>query len=139
LAADPGPPLRVAAWDGAGFTARKGSLYDTILRTAGAINVINEPPAASYGTPDAEVLLLAAPDLIVQGAPGRRREGLRQDVARHPIVRKYWRDRTLILSPSLIVCGTPMSAQAAIDIRRQMRAMLAAVQVPLPFAHKDGP
>src|SRR3989344_9174325 len=36
LARDPGPPLRVVAWDGGGFSASKGSLYNAVLEAAGA-------------------------------------------------------------------------------------------------------
>ena len=42
LGAERGPPLRVAAWDGAGFSASPVSLYDTLLKAAGARNVTAE-------------------------------------------------------------------------------------------------
>lgn len=126
LARDPGPPIRVAAWDGGGFNARAGSLYDAVLRAAGAVNVAADPRVAGHGAPDAELLLATAPALLVQGAPGfRRRGGLGDDVARHPLVRRLWRGRTLVIRPAYYDCGTPFAADAAIALRTELRAAAA--------------
>lgn len=133
LARDPAPPLRVAAWDGSGFSAQPGSLYDAVLGAAGAINVANLPPANGYGRPDTEVLLAAAPQLLIQG--GYDRMGLRENIAHHPLVRRFWgRDRTLVIKQSYYLCGTPSIADAALKLRDQMRAAMAAARTPLPFA-----
>jgi len=133
LARDRGPPIRVAAWDGGGFSAGKGSLYDLVLRTAGAVNVANEPPASAYGRPDVEVLLAAAPQLLLQG--GYEGGSLRENVARHPLVRRYWgRERTLVVRQAYYSCGTPMIADAALTLRTELRRKLAAARTPLSFA-----
>lgn len=134
LARRPGPPLRIAAWDGAGFNAGAGTLYDALLRAAGAVNVVDDPRFAGAGVPDAELLLEAAPSLIVQGGVSDRRS-LRADTAYHPVVRRYWgRDRTLTVKPAFYVCGTPMVTRAAIALRAALRARAAAARTPLPFA-----
>lgn len=127
-------PVRVAAWDGAGFSAEKGSLYDAVLGAAGAINLADVPPASSYGEPDAEVLLAAAPELLLQGAPGSSRPGLRDDVAHHPLVRRYWADRTVTVRPAIYFCGTPFVADGARMLRGQIQAAAARPHSPLPFA-----
>ncbi|WBO21491.1 ABC transporter substrate-binding protein [Sphingomonas abietis] len=127
-------PVRVAAWDGAGFSAEKGSLYDAVLGAAGAINLADEPPASSYGAPDAEVLLAAAPELLLQGAPGSGHPGLRDDVAHHPLVRRYWADRTVAVRPSVYFCGTPFAADGARMLRAQIQDAAARPHPPLPFA-----
>lgn len=133
LALDRGPAIRVAAWDGGGFSAGKGSLYDLILQTAGAVNVANLPPASGYGRPDVEVLLATAPQLLLQG--GYEGGSLRENVARHPLVRRYWGpSRTLVVPSGYYACGTPMVADAALLLRRQLRQKLATVQTPLTFA-----
>jgi iron complex transport system substrate-binding protein len=135
LARDPGPPLRVAAWDGAGFSARPGSLYDEVLRAAGVTNVANAPPASGYGKPDTEVLLLTAPTLLVKGAGLGRPPGLRENVERHPVVRRFWDGaRTVTLRPAYYICGTPLVAEAALHLRAELRAAAAGVRAPLPFA-----
>jgi iron complex transport system substrate-binding protein len=89
LARHPGPPLRVAAWDGSGFAAGPGSLYDTVLRLAAAINVAADPALARSGAPDTELLLAKAPALLVRGSSDDR-DGLRADIAGNPLVRQYW-------------------------------------------------
>lgn len=135
LAHDPGPPLRVAAWDGAGFNASEGSLFNAVLEAAGAINVANRPPASIYGRPDVEVLLQTAPTLLVQGAGLGRAPGLRDNIERHPLIRRYWDGaRTLTVRQAYYVCGTPLVADAAIQLRAELRASAARVKTPLPFA-----
>ncbi|MET0248349.1 MAG: ABC transporter substrate-binding protein [Sphingobium sp.] len=135
LARDRGPPLRVAAWDGAGFNARDGSLFNTVLEAAGAVNVANRPPATGYGRPDVEVLLQTAPDLLVKGAGLGRKPSLRDNVERHRLVRRYWDGaRTLTIRQAYYQCGTPMVADAAMTLRRELRAAAAQTTAPLPFA-----
>ena len=134
LRTERGPPLRVAAWDGAGFSAAPGSLYDTLLEAAGARNVTAQTQGLGGSTPEVEKLIATAPQLLVAGAPAFQRPALQTDVARHPLVRRYWSDRTLILPLSAYQCGTPFSADAALSLRDQMRAKLVQARTPLPFA-----
>jgi iron complex transport system substrate-binding protein len=134
LAKDRGVPIRVAAWDGSGFSAAKGSLYDAVLGAAGAVNVGVEPPASAYGSPDTEVLLTSAPALLVKGA-GDDAMSLRENVARHPLVRYYWgKDRTLVIRQADYFCGTPLIGDAILRLRRDLRRTAAAARSPLPFA-----
>jgi iron complex transport system substrate-binding protein len=137
LAAHPAPPLRVAAWDGAGFAARPGSLYDAILRAAGARNVAAAGPDG--GAPSLETLLAAAPELLVEGEPGFERPGLRSAVIDNPLVRRYWGDRIVITPAPYYVCGTPFSAEGARRLRDALRAAAARARTPLPFARSAAP
>ena len=139
LAAEKGPPLRVAAWDGAGFSASPGSLYDTLLKAAGARNVTAQTQGPGGSPPEVEKLIATAPQLLVAGAPVFQRPGRQTEVAHHPLVRRYWSDRTLILPLSAYNCGTPFSADAALSLRDQMRARLAQAKTSLPFAPKAAP
>lgn len=132
---DPAPRLRVASWDRIGFSAAKGTLQDAILEAAGARNVANEPPASGYGEPDAEVLLLTAPALLVQGSPFAHQPSLGDMIEQHRIVRRYWgKERTLTVPQAYYVCGTPQIADAIVSLRSQMRRAAAAARTPLPFA-----
>jgi iron complex transport system substrate-binding protein len=126
------PPLRVAAWDGAGFSARPGTLYDAVLRAAGARNVANEA-AALKGAPDVETLLAIAPDLLVEGEPGFERPGRRTDVLDNPTIRRFWGRRTVVVPQSSYLCGTPFSADAAVRLRRELQAARMRAETPLPF------
>ena len=134
LARDRAPPLRVAAWDGAGFSAQPGSLYAAILAAAGARNVADGTGVFAPGTPEVEALLAAAPQLLIEGLPAFEPPGRRSDLAHHPLVRRFWGDRMLVVPQAAYACGTPFSAQAARDLRDQMRAKLALARTPLPFA-----
>ena len=135
LARDPGPPLRVVAWDGGGFSAGKGSLYNAVLEAAGAVNIANEPPVSRYNRPDTEVLLVAAPTLLVKGAGVRPEYGMRENIERHPLVRRYWDGaRTVAISPAYYTCGTPKITKAAIRLRAELRAAVRQVRALLPFA-----
>jgi iron complex transport system substrate-binding protein len=131
------PPLRVAAWDGAGFSARPGSLYDAVLQAAGARNVADQKGVLK-GAPDVETLLATAPDLLVEGEPGFERPGRRTDGLDNPTIRRFWGRRTVVVPQSSYLCGTPFSAEAAVRLRREMQAARQRAQAPLPFASGAG-
>ena len=145
LARRPALPLRVAAWDGSGFAAGPGSLYDTMLRLAGATNIAADPRLTSMGltsmvtragTPDTELLLAEAPALLVRGGD-EDRDGLRADIAGNPLVRKYWaKDRTVTIDQATYVCGTPFVADEALRLRARLQAAAAAAHTPLPFERR---
>ena len=131
LAAAPGPPLRVAAWDGAGFSATPGSMYDALLRAAGARNVAGENGVLSAGAPDVETLLAVSPDLLVRGEP--EYPGRRTDVADNPTIVRLWKGRTVIISPIYYACGTPFSVDGALRLREAMRSASARPRPSLPL------
>ncbi|MFD1959458.1 hypothetical protein ACFSHP_11005 [Novosphingobium panipatense] len=92
-------------------------------------------PASTYGRPDVEVLLAAAPTLLVKGAGTGRRAGLQDNVERHRLVQRYWDGaRTLTVRQSYYVCGTPFVADAISGLRGELQAAARQVQAPLPFA-----
>ena len=135
LAAHPGPPLRVAAWDGGGFAASAGSMYDALLRAAGARNVAAERGSpADGGGPSVEQLLAARPDLLVEGGPGSDYPGPRTAVLDNPIVRRLWGGRTVFLSARDYECGTPFSAAGALRLRDALRAETARPGPPPALA-----
>lgn len=134
LAAHPGPPVRVAAWDGGGFAAPPGSMYDALLQAAGARNVAAERggPVSGGGGPSVERLLAARPDLLVEGGPGGDYPGPRSAVLDNPTVRRLWGGRTVFLSARYYECGTPFSAAGAVRLRDEMRAKATRAR-PLQF------
>lgn len=139
LARDPGPPIRVVAWDQTGFSAGAGTLYDAILSAAGARNVVREPMSLSYRKPDIEVLLQAAPALLVRGSRDPRIAGLGDDVINHRLVRRFWGGgRTLSIRQAYYTCGTPMVGGAAMALRRQLR-QAASLTRPLAFQRDARP
>ncbi len=121
LAATPGPRVRVAAWDGGGFGAARGGLFDTVLTLAGADNIARD---ARRDGPDLEALLVADPDAIVTGGAAN---DLRANVAAHPVVRR-WGGRRVSVPASATFCGTPFLADAALALRRQLAAVAPAAR-----------
>jgi iron complex transport system substrate-binding protein len=127
------PALRVAAWDGAGFSAQPGSMYDALLRAAGAHNVANDRGVLASGAPDVETLLAIAPDLLIRGEPGSEPPGRRTDVVNNPVVLRVWGSRTVVVPQYDYVCGTPFSAAAALELRQEMLATLRRARGPVAF------
>lgn len=135
LAREPGPAIPVIAWDRSGFAAGEGTLYDVILRTAGAENLARALLAMSYRKPDVEVLLKANPELLVQGTMDAREASLGDDAVRHPLVRRFWGNRTVTIPQAAYICGTPMLGDVAARLRGQLRVVAAARPgPPVPFS-----
>jgi iron complex transport system substrate-binding protein len=124
LGRDPAPPLRVAAWDGGGFGASEGTLFNEVLAATGAVNVAGRPPANGYRRADTEVLLQAAPDVLIRGSAADGAPGRRAEFERHPVVRRFWGERrTVPLRQAWFGCGTPFAAEGARRLRNQLRAV----------------
>ena len=132
LARDPGPPIRVVAWDRTGFAAGEGTLYDAVLSAAGARNLARDPLLPRH--PDVETLLQANPAFLVQGSMDGNGASLGDNVRRHRLVRRYWADRTLFVPQAYYACGTPMVADAAIALRRQLRGPVDRAGPAVPRA-----
>jgi iron complex transport system substrate-binding protein len=118
LAATPGATPREAAWDGGGFAAPPGSMYEALLHTAGARSIAG-------GGGGVERLLAERPDLLIEDEPGAETPGLRTAVLDHPAVRRLWSDRIVVLPARSYQCGTPFSAEAALRLKAAMRAAMA--------------
>ena len=123
LARDPGPSVRVVAWDRSGFAAGRGSLYDAVLSAAGARNLARDAMATGGRRPDIEALLRMRPALLVQGSRGGDGASLGDDVSRHRLVRRLWEGRRVTVPQSWYACGTPMIGEAAARLRGRLRAI----------------
>lgn len=123
--------LRVAAWDGGGFSAGAGSLYGLLITLAGATDVAaaaGERP----GVPDIERLIALHPALLLGGGAYDQND-LRANVARSPLVRRIWGEkRTVAVHEASYICGTPFVADEAFKLRRKLEAAAGSAQQPLP-------
>ncbi|MDE2302657.1 MAG: ABC transporter substrate-binding protein [Sphingomonadales bacterium] len=132
LRRNPGPAVRVAAWDGGGFGAPRGSLFDTLITLTGAINVGADRASRPGAALDGEMLLARAPALILAGGGSDDRDALRSAIARGPLLRRFWGEgRIIAIAPADYACGTPWIADAALRLRARLAA---APHAPLPFA-----
>lgn len=136
LARQPSLRYTVVAWDRSGFSTGEETLQNAIFKAAGADNIANRPPVSGSGKPDTEVLIEAAPRILVQGSPFARAPSLGDNVEQHRVVRRFWtsQGRMLTVPQAYYVCGTPRIADAAARLRRDLLAASTAAEQPLPFA-----
>ena len=115
------PPriIRVAAWGEGGSIPGKGTMFDSILRAAGGINVANDgaPPYSSF---DVEQLLFARPDILAFASDIAETPGLNTELAQHPLLRKLYAGRTVTYPGALFSCGVVESADAAAALRASL-------------------
>ena len=115
----PGAP-RVAAWDGSGRLPPKGSLYDAVITAAGARNVGREPlPRGGFRM---EALLASRPDYLLHDNLVLATSGRQAELVGHPLVRRLYRDRQIVIAQEQFVCGNPATAEAALSLNRALRA-----------------
>lgn len=125
LAADPLPrPVRVVAWSGSGRVAGRGTLTDEIIRAAGGINIAAEAGDGG-GSFDAEALIAARPDAILQATGDWQTPSLNAGRAAHPLVQRLYRGRRIGYPGPLFDCGLPQSADAAAALHAAFRAIPA--------------
>jgi iron complex transport system substrate-binding protein len=119
------PPqnIRVAAWGEGGSIPGKGTMFDSILRAAGGVNIAASLSGA-YTSFDVEQLLLAHPDILAYASNITDTPGLNTDLARHPLILKLYSDRQVTYPAALYSCGVVESAGAAVALRASLlRAM----------------
>lgn len=123
LFAEPPPRARrIAVWDGGGPVPGRGTLFDAIVRAAGATNVSAGSGAASVSL-DLEELLALRPDALLQAAGDAGDRSLRGRAARHPLVRHLYPGRRIAYAEALYTCGLPQSADAALRLRHVLDAL----------------
>lgn len=123
LAAEkPIKPYVVAAWEGDTVPGKK-TLSNTIIETAGAINIAskgNNDRSASFGI---EQLLKAQPDILMYGADTLEKPSLKNAGITHPVVQKAWAGRQVTYPGAFYTCGAPQSADAARDLHDALAAI----------------
>jgi iron complex transport system substrate-binding protein len=119
----PRQTIRVAGWGGGGYVPGRGTLFDTILRAAGAQNIATR----GDGFYDVESLLAARPDVLAFGDDYADTPSLRADQNQHPVLMKFYSHRRITYPSALLGCGVPESAVAAAQLRA---TLLAAMRRP---------
>jgi len=106
-------PLRVVAWTGDGLVPGRGTLTDAIITAAGGINIGAKHADNSTASFGLEELLAARPDAIMQGMGSYDAPALRENVARHPLIKRFFAGRQIDYPDAYYACGLPQTAQAA--------------------------
>ncbi len=119
----PERPVRVVAWSGGSAVPGQGTLTNSIITAAGATNIAARPGAAvsSFGV---EELLAERPDLLLYGGSAIAKPSLLSDQAQHRAIRKLYAGRRISYADAAYTCGLPQSADAALDLRQAMDAMI---------------
>jgi iron complex transport system substrate-binding protein len=112
--------IRVAAWGEGGSVPGPGTLFDTILKAAGGINVAASADSAPYSAFGVEQLLAADPDVLAYASNITDSPGLNTDLAQHPLVLKHYSGRIITYPSALYSCGVVESANAAVALRADL-------------------
>jgi iron complex transport system substrate-binding protein len=119
--ARPAQSIRVMGWGGGGFVPGRLTLFNAVLQAAGGVNI-----AANDGYTDVEGLIAARPDVLAYGDDYIDTPSLRVDQNAHPVLLKLFGDRRIVYPAALFNCGVPQSAEAAMQLRRQLQAAMAS-------------
>lgn len=116
----PAHPVRVVAWDGGETVPGAATFANRIFQAAGAVNIAARP-GVTYTGFDVERLLQARPEALLYG--GGTRPLVQNDESRHRVIRRIFAGRRIAYPEVAFNCGLPQSAQAAVDLRRQLDAL----------------
>jgi iron complex transport system substrate-binding protein len=119
-ATQPPRKIRVAAWGEGGSIPGKGTMFDSILRAAGGVNIAASLDSGAYTSFDVEQLLLAHPDILAYASNIADTPGLNTDLARHPLILKLYSGRQVTYPAALYSCGVVESADAAVALRASL-------------------
>jgi iron complex transport system substrate-binding protein len=118
----PRRPISIVGWDGARTVPGKGTLFNAIVEAAGAVNL----GATAWGHHlrfDAEMLLVANPDLLAFGDATIAAPALHNMPLSLPLVNRVYAGREILYPELLYSCGLPQTADAAVQIRQMMLAV----------------
>jgi iron complex transport system substrate-binding protein len=116
------PPqnIRVAAWGEGGSIPGRGTMFDTILRAAGGVNIAASLDSGPYTSFDVEQLLMAHPDILAYASHITDTPGRNTDLALHPLILKLYSGRRVTYPSALYSCGVVESADAAVALRASL-------------------
>jgi iron complex transport system substrate-binding protein len=117
-------PLRAIGWSGAGEDVPGAdTLFNTILTTAGAVNIAARP-AGRRGF-DLEQVVRARPRLLLRGTSHAGDRSVRSGAADHPVLRALPGLAVIEYPESAWACGVPAAAGHALDLARKLSALRA--------------
>ena len=108
----PTRPFRVVLWTGDSVPGRQ-TLANTVIEAAGAVNIAatDSPFYDSFGV---EQLIAARPEALIYGHDDVARPSLTSEALQHRLVRRLYAGRQVSFPESLLNCGSPQSAKAAV-------------------------
>jgi iron complex transport system substrate-binding protein len=81
-----GPPLRVMSYDQLGYTAGSNTLFDDVVRAAGAANICAEQGIKGFAKINSEKILEWQPDFLITSANRGKEKSVRERLLEDPAV-----------------------------------------------------
>jgi iron complex transport system substrate-binding protein len=120
-ASAPKSPYRIVLWTGDSVPGT-GTLANTVIAASGAINIAARP-TPFYDSFGVEDLLKAGPEVLIFGHDDVSQPSLTQEALQHRLVRQRYTGREIAYPESLLNCGVPQSAKAAVLLRTAFQRM----------------
>lgn len=123
LAANPPPRRSVALYEPNGYTSGAGTLVDAIVAAAGLENIADRFGLVGTVQLPLELLVLAAPDLLVGGWDGHGAPALAEQIFMHPAYRALLGSADGVTVPApYTICGAPFTLEAARRLQAAARS-----------------
>ena len=123
LAAKPPPRRAVALYEPNGYTSGAGTLVDAIVAAAGLENVADRFGLVGTVQLPLELLVLAAPDLLVGGGDGHGAPALAEQIFVHPAYRALLGSAESMTVPGpYTICGAPFTLEVARRLQAAARS-----------------
>jgi iron complex transport system substrate-binding protein len=120
-------PMRAIGWSGAAEDVPgRDTLFDTILTTAGAVNIAAQPVGGSGF--DLERVLRQKPRLLLRGTAHDGERAVRSWAANHRVLQALPGLSTIEYSEGAWACGVPRAAGHALQLARELRALTESAQ-----------
>ncbi len=120
--ARPHDPVRVIGWaGGANDVPGTDTLFNTLLESAGGVNV--GAMEAGRGGFDVERVVRRRPQVLMRGVAYGATPAMRNEAARHRLLRRLYPQGQLTYSESLFGCGVPRAADAAAALQASLRVI----------------
>lgn len=118
----PAVPVRTIGWSGAAEDVPGAdTLFDTILRTAGGVNIAAQQQGLRSF--DLEQVVRAAPRVMLRGAAQGESAALRNGVAAHPVLAALPTLTVMEYPEAVYGCGVPRAADLALELARALAAL----------------
>ncbi|HWK68877.1 MAG TPA: ABC transporter substrate-binding protein [Rhizobiaceae bacterium] len=123
LAANPPPRLAVALYEPNGYTSGAGTLSDAIVRASGLENVADRLGLVGTVHLPLELLVLAAPDLLLGNGDRHGAPALAEQIFAHPAYRALLGPaRSVAVPGAYMICGAPFTLEVARRLQAAARS-----------------
>ncbi|BCH20398.1 ABC transporter substrate-binding protein [Mesorhizobium sp. L-8-3] len=129
LAADRPPERTVALYYANSYMSGAGTLVDAVVDAAGLVNIADRLGIVGTVELPLELLVLAAPDMVVGDEARYAKPALAQEIFMHPAFKALLsKARPVVVPSAYTICGTPFTLEAARILQRAAREPAGALR-----------